>query len=190
MGGTFDPIHYGHLVAAEEARCQFLLEKVYFVPTGIPPHKKRYSVTSGEHRFLMASLATSNHPDFICSRIEINRPEPSYSVVTLKAFKSKFQKAKIYFITGSDAVKEIFSWHRAEELYGLCEFIAASRPGYQISLPKTKKKNVIPRIHTLEIPALAISSSAIRRRVKHNKPIRYLLPASVETYIYKNGLYK
>lgn len=191
MGGTFDPIHYGHLVAAEEARVQFNLREVVFVPAGEPPHKKDYKVTPPEHRYLMTSLAIATNPYFQISRFEIEHKGPSYTIDTLKSFKKDYKDAKIYFITGTDAILEILSWHQADNLPNLCSFIAVSRPGYQM---KEVRKNLSPdylkSIHRLEIPALAISSSDIRSRVKTGKPVKYLLPRAVESYIYQHKLYQ
>ncbi len=194
MGGTFDPIHYGHLVAAEAVRQELDIERVLFIPSGRPPHKKGGAVSPSEHRYLMTALATATNPYFYVSRIEIDRPDFTYTVDTLKELSSLCRKdAKIYFITGADAVQQIFSWKDSESLLNLCEFVAVTRPGYNTS--KLEKfidelsKRCKSRIHILEVPALAISSTDIRNRVQVLKTIKYLLPGAVEQYINKFELY-
>lgn len=192
MGGTFDPIHYGHLVAAEESRIEFDLKKIIFVPSGHPPHKKEKEVTLFQHRYLMTALAIATNPYFEVSSIEIEREGPSYAIDTINIFKEKYPESNIYFITGADAILQIITWHRTEELQRVCNFIAVSRPGYKLKEINTDLKNKFSfnNIFSLEIPALAISSTEIRRRVKNNKPIKYLLPEAVESYIYYKKLYK
>ncbi len=194
MGGTFDPIHYGHLVTAEAVRSEFQLEKVFFVPSGYPPHKNPELVTDIQHRYLMTFLSTNNNIYFETSPIEMNRPGKSYAYDTVKAFRSQFPEHELFFITGADAIKEILTWHRVEELLDLCCFVAATRPGYNLDDLKKKELKVLPpayleRIITIEVPAMAISSTDIKRRVREGKSIKYLLPEAVENYIYKNGLY-
>lgn len=193
MGGTFDPLHYGHLVAAEMARYAFDLEKVVFIPTGNPPHKVGRKITSAEARFQMVSLATEDNAFFEVSRIEIERPGHSYTVDTLRDLKRLYSGSELYFITGSDAFREIFTWKDVEEILRLSHFIGASRPGFdpeeflhdiQREYPK-----FFERMHLLEVPALAISSTDIRSRVKRGQSIRYLLPESVRLFIEENGLY-
>jgi len=195
MGGTFDPIHYGHLVTAEAARTEFNLEKVYFVPSGHPPHKVLEQVTNPEHRYLMTILSICTNPSFEGSRVEINRPGKSYAYDTVKFFKKLFPHNDLYFITGADAIKEILTWHRVDEILDMCYFVAATRPGYDLADLKKEELKALPheyleRIVNLEVPAMAISSTDIRRRVRENKSIKYLLPEAVEQYIYKYKLYK
>ena len=196
MGGTFDPIHLGHLVTAEEARWQLRLDRLIFVPNRHPPHKDSGEVTDPEHRFRMTFLATATNPYFDVSREEIDRPGPSYAVDTLRAFRVRLQSAELFYITGADAIHQILrgEWHRTEELLRLCEFIAASRPGYVLDHQDWQNSTIgreyRHRIHLLEIPALAISSTDIRRRVRQGKPVRYLVPEAVEQYIVKHGLYR
>ena len=195
MGGTFDPIHLGHLVIAEEVRIQYELDKVIFVPTGYPPHKAKRKVTDPEHRYLMTVLATINNPYFTVSRVEIDRAyELTYTIDTLRFFNNYYQgKAEIYFITGADAIMDILSWKDYGELFSLCHFIAVTRPGYNLNIEETIGKvcpQALSRIEVLEIPAMQISSTLIRQRVVAGKPIRYLTPDSVTQYIYKNGLYR
>jgi len=187
MGGTFDPIHYGHLVTAEEVRDFFDLDEVIFVPSARPPHKIGQTLTDPEHRYLMVVLATITNPYFRVSRVEIERPGPSYSVDTVRYFRSLWgDDTEIFFITGADAFAQISGWNNPEELLRLCTFVAASRPGYTLSLPEVFRE----RVRVIEVSALAISSSEIRRRVRQGESIKYLLPEAVENYIYKNGLYR
>jgi len=195
MGGTFDPVHYGHLVTAEAVRDKFKLDRVIFVPTGKPPHKKGYKVTDAKHRYLMTVLATVTNPFFEVSRIEIDREGYTYTIDTILEFKKMLpEDTKIYFITGADAVLEILTWKKVDELLQLCNFVAATRPGYEPSqlneMIKYVEKVYDSTIHMVEVPAMAISSTDIRRRVNTNRPIKYLVPESVEYYIMKNGLYR
>jgi len=194
MGGTFDPIHLGHLITAEEARQQFKLDYVIFVPAGSPPHKGQKYVTPAEHRYLMTMLAVVDNPYFTVSRLEIDNEQPSYTIDTVRRFFQIYKQGlKLYFITGADAILDIKTWKDYEELLESCYFIAATRPGY----PLQKLKNVFgpsfpeitKKIHLLEIPAMAISSTYIRQRIAQGKTIKYLTPEPVEQYIYKNRLY-
>lgn len=192
MGGTFDPIHYGHLVAAEEARIRFELSRVIFVPSGQPPHKKDYRVSHSEHRYAMTLLATCANPHFQVSRIEIGRPGASYAIDTLKQLRQQNPPgAKFFFITGADAILEILTWHQARDLVSLCEFIAATRPGYDLGeLERALDAQLRVRVHPLAVPGIEISSTEIRERVRAGLPIKYLTPPSAEIYIMKNGLYR
>lgn len=196
IGGTFDPIHYGHLVNAEGARVEFGLDKVVFVPSGNPPHKKDYRVTDPEDRYLMTLLATITNPHFELSRLEIDRPGLSYTVDTIRECKAIYGDAvELYFITGADAILEILTWKNVGELITLCQFVAATRPGYSLTglkrivsiIRQQEQKDFT--VHCIEVPALMISSTDIRARVKKGQPIKYLLPEAVEDYIYKEKLY-
>lgn len=194
MGGTFDPIHIGHLVTAEEARQQFKLDHVVFMPTGNPPHKDKTRITDAEHRYLMTLLAVLDNPFFTVSRMEIDSKETTYTIDTVRNFIKLYKsKLTLYFITGADAILDITTWKDYKLLLKYCEFIAASRPGYSFSKLKVILGDVFPevikRVHLLEIPAMAISSTFLRRRVAEGKTIRYLTPETVEQYIYKNKLY-
>lgn len=194
MGGTFDPIHYGHLVAAEEARAVFDLEYVFFVPSGKPPHKKQRPITKAEHRYLMTVLATATNPSFRVSRVDIDRPGFSYTADTIAVFREKLgPDCELCFITGADAILEILSWKDVERIFSNSLLIGATRPGYDLAYLKSHFgpawQRYQERIKLIEVPALAISSSEIRRRVSHNEPIRYLLPEGVASYIYKHQLY-
>jgi nicotinate-nucleotide adenylyltransferase len=197
MGGTFNPIHYGHLVTAEEALFQLQLDKVIFMPSGQPPHKTDSEILPPEERYLLTVIATASNPDFVVSRLEIERKGPSYTIDTLrKLHQIHGPDTKILFITGADAVWEILTWKDAESLVELTEFIAATRPGY--SLEKFKKLHVLPegqekgkpKVSIMEIPALAISSTDIRIRVRENRPISYLVPEGVANYIQKCGFWR
>lgn len=195
MGGTFDPIHIGHLVTAEEARQQFSLDYVIFIPAGRPPHKEKKQVSPAEHRSLMTTLAVMSNPSFIVSPVEVDKEEPSYTIDTLRYFKSQGAPgANLYFITGADAIMEILTWKDYGSLIKLCTFIAVSRPEYPLEKLSEITANRFPelksKIHLLEIPALAISSTFIRKRVALGKTIKYLTPEPVEQYIKKHGLYK
>ena len=192
MGGTFDPIHYGHLRAADEARAAFDLSEVIFVPTGQPPHKTGGRVSPSEHRYMMTVLATVDCPYFSVSRIEIDKTGQSYTIDTLRQLKSlpEYLDTEFYFITGLDAVLDIVSWKNPEEIMSLCKFVAVSRHGYTHTrmeeLPEDLRSAIIP----LEIPLLAISSTGLRERVRKERSIRFLVPPSVEHFIRKYSLYK
>jgi nicotinate-nucleotide adenylyltransferase len=196
MGGTFDPVHYGHLVTAEEARVQFDLERVLFVPNRFPPHKALDGVTDPEHRHQMTALAVAGNPRFAVSRIEIDRPGPSYTIETIFELRRTHAARDLFYITGADAILQIVrgEWERSGELLTLCQFIAASRPGFPIEAHDLRRYNVTGRVldnlHVIEIPALAISSTDIRQRVASGRPIRYLLPDAVAAYIADHGLYR
>ncbi len=194
MGGTFDPIHYGHLVTAEAARDRFKLDTVLFVPSGQPPHKKDYRVTSTEDRLMMTVLAVVTNEYFDVSRIEIDRQGYSYTIDTIKELRNQLPDTELYFITGADAVLEILTWKSMSEILDDCHLVAATRPGYQLDGLRNDLKSAvgknIHKIHYFEVPALAISSTDIRNRVAEGMPIKYLLPESVEQYILKTRLYR
>jgi nicotinate-nucleotide adenylyltransferase len=190
MGGTFDPIHYGHLVTAEEAVSQFGLDEVLFVPTGQPWMKADQAVSSAEDRYLMTVIATASNPRFRVSRVEIEREGPTYTVETLQELRRKADvDEELFFVTGADAMLEIFQWKDPEEVLGLAHVIAATRPGYDLARFEQDAPAHDPRVSVMDIPALSISSTDIRRRVRDGRPIRYLVPAGVQAYIEKAGLY-
>jgi nicotinate-nucleotide adenylyltransferase len=189
MGGTFDPIHHGHLVAAEEARWHFRLDQVLFIPTG-QPWQKPVGVSSAEDRYLMTVIATASNPAFTVSRIEIDHPGPTYTVDTLRRLRAQLeQDTRLYFITGADAVLHILTWKDGEEVLELAELIAATRPGYDLSKLAERLPSAGERVHAMEIPMLAISSTQIRTRVARGAPIQYLVPEGVADYLDKRRLY-
>lgn len=184
MGGTFDPIHHGHLVAASEVAQSFDLDEVVFVPTGMPWQKE--VVTSSEHRYLMSVIATASNPRFTVSRVDIDRAGTTYTIDTLRDLKAARPDAELFFITGADAIAQILSWRDHDELWDLAHFVAVSRPGHVLStdgLPGEK-------VSQLEIPALSISSTDCRERVHHGNPVWYLVPDGVVQYIAKHHLYR
>jgi nicotinate-nucleotide adenylyltransferase len=191
MGGTFNPIHIGHLVTAEEALFAFALREVIFVPAGQPWQKERIDVAEAEHRYLMTVIATASNSHFQVSRTEIDRPGPTFTVETLRALRLQLGDVELFFITGADAILQILTWKDPREVLSEARFIAATRPGYDLDrLEKELPEGFGDRVHILEIPALAISSTDVRRRVREGRPVRYLLPEGVARYIEKNTLYR
>jgi nicotinate-nucleotide adenylyltransferase len=189
MGGTFDPIHYGHLVTAEEALVQFTLDEVVFVPTGQPWMKEGRDVSPAEDRYLMTVIATASNPRFRVSRVEVDRDGPTYTVDTLRMLSSENPDAELYFITGADAMFEIFDWKAPGEVLSIAHFIAATRPGYDLRRFEGAGTRH-PDVSVMNIPALAISSTDVRDRVRDGRPIRYLVPEGVKSYVEKAGLYR
>ncbi|BEP29913.1 nicotinate-nucleotide adenylyltransferase [Helicovermis profundi] len=191
MGGTFDPIHYGHLVIAEQVRERFLLDKVIFVPVGKAPHKEGVEVDKFD-RFNMVKLAIESNSNFEISSIEIDKHKKTYTIDTIKELKNNID-AEIFFITGSDAILMIDTWKDYKELLSLVKFIGATRPGVKKKQLENKineiYRDVGEKILLTSIPKLEISSTDIRRRVKNKKSIKYLLPEKVEEYIYSKSLY-
>jgi nicotinate-nucleotide adenylyltransferase len=196
MGGTFDPIHYGHLVTAEEALTQFGLDHVLFVPNRLSPLKDPVDVTDPEHRYLMTFLATVANPRFGVSRVEIDRPGASYTIDTMRELAARHPRATLFYITGADAILQILrgEWDQSAELLALCQFIAATRPGFALTEETLRRtgggRAPLENVHLMTIPAMAISSTDIRRRVREGRPITYLVPEAVEAYIAKHGLYR
>ena len=185
MGGTFDPIHVGHLVTAEEALHQFGLDEVVFVPTGRPWMKEHEVVASPEDRYRMTEIGITAEPQFSVSGIEVERGGQTYTVDTLRALRDEDPDGELWFITGADAMLEIMEWKEPETLFDLARFIAATRPGYDVTRLRTHDA-----VSVMEIPALAISSTDIRARVRERRPIRFLVPQGVESYIAAEGLYR
>ena len=191
MGGSFNPIHIGHLVTADEARHSFDLDEVLFVPAGHPWQKDVHDVAPAEHRHMMCVIATSQDPTFRVSRIEIDRPGPTYTLDTLRALKDERPLDELFFITGADAILQILTWRDPEAVLREARFIAATRPGYDLDrLEKELPEGLEDRVAIMEIPALAISSTDARIRAREGRPIRYLVPAGVAEYREKNGLYR
>jgi nicotinate-nucleotide adenylyltransferase len=186
MGGTFDPIHHGHLVAASEAATRFSLDEVVFVPTGQPWQKPDVDVSPAEHRYLMTVIATASNPRFTVSRVDLERPGPTYTIDTLRDLRAQRGGADLFFITGADALAQILTWKDSDELFELAHFIGVTRPGHDLSgdgLPAD-------RVSLLEVPAMAISSTAVRTRVRDAEPVWYLVPDGVVQYIGKYSLYR
>ncbi len=185
MGGTFDPIHHGHLVAASEVQARFQLDEVMFVPTGQPYEKGR--VSPAEDRYLMTVIATASNPGFHVSRADMDRDGPTYTVDTLRDMRAVYgQSAELFFITGADALSRIMSWKDALTMLGLAHFIGVTRPGFELSAANLPADSVT----LVEVPAMAISSSDCRKRVAAGQPVWYLVPDGVVQYINKRGLYR
>ncbi len=187
MGGTFDPIHHGHLVSASEVAHIFALDEVVFVPTGQPWQKQDKKVSPAEDRYLMTVIATASNPRFSVSRLDIDRPGPTYTIDTLRDLRAvRGEDAELYFITGADALSRMLSWQDVDELFTLAHFVGCTRPGHRLTgqgLPEDK-------VSLVEIPALAISSTGCRQRVAEGEPIWYLVPDGIVQYIAKRGLYR
>jgi nicotinate-nucleotide adenylyltransferase len=188
MGGTFDPIHHGHLVAASEVQAWFDLDEVVFVPTGQPYQKSDRQVSPAEHRYLMTVIATASNPRFTVSRVDIDRPGPTYTIDTLADMAEQHPDADLFFITGADALADILGWRSAQEMFELAHFVGCTRPGY-ITDSTTLEGMPGDRVTVVEIPALAISSSECRERTGRGEPVWYLVPDGVVQYISKHGLY-
>ncbi|MFP4496797.1 MAG: nicotinate-nucleotide adenylyltransferase [Vulcanimicrobiota bacterium] len=197
MGGTFNPVHIGHLIVAQEAWERFGLDKILFIPNSKPPHKQgadyRTYILDPELRYIMTYLAISNNPHFFASRIELDRPGLSYTLETIKELKKLYKDAEISFITGVDSLLNA-NWSRLDQLLGLLEnFIAATRPGLNENDLENKKKELNltreDKIRVLKIPGIAISSTMIRKRIREGRTIKYMVPAEVETFIKKKHLY-
>jgi nicotinate-nucleotide adenylyltransferase len=190
MGGTFDPVHLGHLVAASEVAHRFGLDEVVFVPTGRPWQKDDRNVTPAEDRYLMTVIATASDPRFRVSRVDVDRPGPTYTVDTLRDLRDEYAAASVdaelFFITGADALTSITSWHDAEEVLSLAHLVGVTRPGHALRDPGLPGGSVT----LVEVPALAISSTDCRARVAAGAPIRYLVPGGVVEYVAKRGLYR
>lgn len=187
MGGTFDPIHHGHLSAASEVQAIFELDEVVFAPTGAPWQKTGREVSAKEHRYLMTVVATASNPRFTVSRVDLERPGATYTIDTLRELHEEHGSAvDLFFITGADALAQILTWKDADELFELAHFVGVTRPGHTLSgagLPQE-------RVSLLEVPAMAISSSGCRDRVRSGQPVWYLVPDGVVQYIAKHGLYR
>ncbi len=186
MGGTFDPIHHGHLVAASEVQALYDLDEVVFVPTGEPWQKDSLRVSPAEHRYLMTVIATASNPRFTVSRVDLDRAGPTYTIDTLRDLRAQRPGSELFFITGADALAQILSWKDIDELWELAHFIGVTRPGHVLSdigLP-------VDRVTLQEIPAMAISSTNCRARVLEGAPVWYLVPDGIAQYIAKHGLYR
>ncbi|WP_297735165.1 nicotinate-nucleotide adenylyltransferase [Mycobacterium sp.] len=192
MGGTFDPIHHGHLVAASEVADLFDLDQVVFVPSGQPWQKSRH-VSAAEDRYLMTVIATASNPRFSVSRVDIDRGGPTYTRDTLEDLHALNPESQLYFITGADALESILSWQGWEELFGLARFIGVSRPGYELRrehITGVLGELTEDALSLVEVPALAISSTDCRRRAEEGRPLWYLMPDGVVQYVSKRRLYR
>jgi len=186
MGGTFDPVHHGHLVAASEVAAVYDLDEVVFVPTGEPWQKTDREVSPAEHRYLMTVIATASNPRFTVSRVDIDRPGPTYTIDTLRDLSKERPGTELFFITGADALEQILSWKDSDELFDLAHFVGVTRPGHRLDgsgLPPN-------RVSLMEVPAMAISSTSCRARVVAGLPVWYLVPDGVVQYIAKHRLYR
>lgn len=192
IGGTFDPIHIGHLIIAEEARVLLELDQMVFIPAGKPPHKLDLSITDPEHRFAMVELATADNPHMTVSRVDIDRPGPCYTVDTIRLLQDVWgPETAIYFLIGTDSLAELPTWYQPQRLLRLCHIVAVRRPGYPVDLQALE--GVLPGaaslIHILEAPVLDISATDVRRRIREGRSIRYVVPRAVERYISEHRLY-
>ncbi len=193
MGGTFDPIHHGHLVAASEVADKFELDEVVFVPTGQPWQKRERIVTAAEDRYLMTVIATAANPQFSVSRVDIDRGGPTYTKDTLRDLAALNPGTELYFITGADALASILSWQNWEDMFSLARFVGVSRPGYELDgehIAAAMKELPADALTLVEVPALAISSTDCRQRAAADRPIWYLVPDGVVQYVSKRKLYK
>lgn len=194
MGGTFDPIHNGHLLLAEYARTHFQLDKILFIPTGNPPHKEKNYITLDKHRYNMVLLAINSNENFILSTMEMDREGITYTIDTIKALKSMYEDTDLYFIMGSDSLLQIHKWKDYKKLLNSCKFIVAKRPGYNNNMVDRAIEELNTQfnssIFSMEASLLDISSSEIRERIKKGLSISYLVPRPVEIYIQKNKLYR
>ncbi len=189
MGGTFDPVHHGHLVAASEAASRYALDEVIFVPTGEPWQKSTRVVSPAEHRYLMTVVATASNPAFTVSRVDVDRDGPTYTVDTLEDLQAQRPDGELHFITGADALAQILTWKDAERAFDLARLVGVTRPGHELALHHLPQ-HLVDRVSLLEVPALAISSTDVRRRVRAGRPIWYLVPDGVVQYIAKHRLYE
>jgi nicotinate-nucleotide adenylyltransferase len=186
MGGTFDPVHHGHLVAASEVQARFDLDEVVFVPTGQPWQKSNRKVSEAEDRYLMTVIATASNPRFSVSRVDIERGGVTYTIDTLRDLHVAHPDAELFFITGADALEQIVSWRQVEELFSLAHFVGVTRPGYRLDDAHLPTGSV----SLIDVPAMAISSTACRERVASGLPVWYLVPDGVVQYITKRDLYR
>lgn len=193
IGGTFDPIHYGHLAAAEEARVKVELEKVIFVVAGLPPHKLDEEVTPVEHRLAMVRLGIASNPHFEMSRVDVDRPGPSYTVDTISILQEQSGgEAEFFFVMGLDSLLELPTWHEPHRLIRLCRLIAVSRPGFQVDLAQLEASvpGISARVEIIDMPEMDISSTDLQRRAREGLPIKYQVPDKVERYIEEHQLYR
>lgn len=193
IGGTFDPIHYGHLAAAEEARVKMDLERVLFVVAGVPPHKLDEEITPVEHRLAIVSLAIASNTHFEISRVDVDRPGPSYTVDTISTLQKRWgQDTEICFIMGLDSLVELPTWHQPKRLIQSCRLVAVSRPGVEIEIAELEASvpGISSRVEIIDMPEMDISSTELQQRVRDGLPIKYQVPEEVERYIMEHELYR
>jgi nicotinate-nucleotide adenylyltransferase len=194
LGGTFDPIHFGHLLAAEEARVTLRLDRVLFAPAGDPPHKQGYAILPIAHRLRMARLAISDNPAFDISAVDMDRPGPHYTVDTIQLIRNEWGTGvdETYFIMGADSLAHLLTWHQPDQLVDLCRLAVVARPGYRADLAELEAAlpNISRRLDWVEMPVLGISSSDLQRRVREGRSIRYQVPAAVAEYVTEHNLYR
>lgn len=193
FGGTFDPIHHGHLVAAEEVWYELQLEYVLFVPANTPPHKRDQPVTPVHHRVTMVELAIASNPHFVLSRVDVDRPGPSYTVDTIALLHEELgQEAEVFFVMGMDSLAEITTWHKPQRLVQLCRLAVVDRPWFQVDMAALEAEipGIVDSVILVHIPGLAIASSDLQQRVRKGRSIKYQVPAAVEEYIYAHELYR
>lgn len=193
LGGTFDPIHHGHLVAAQEAWWQLKLDRVLFAPAGVPPHKRGRHITAAAHRLRMVEMAVAGKPHFAVSRVDLDRHGPSFTLDMLLLLRREVGPEKrLYFIEGADSLAEILLWHEPQAILGLCELAVVRRPGVTIDLASLDARlpGLAAKVHWVEMPWLDISSSDVRARVRQGRPISYLVPECVEAYLREQALYR
>jgi nicotinate-nucleotide adenylyltransferase len=192
LGGTFDPIHHGHLVAASEAWRQLALDRVLIVPAGVPPHKPNRPISPACHRLRMLELAIAGRPHFEISHVDLERPGPCYTVNTLELLRAEWgPRPTFYFIVGADSLTELATWYKPQRLINLCELAVVERPGINVDLPQLEVQlpGLSSRVHRVRMPLLEISSSDLRARVREGQSISYLVPGEAEAYIYEQNLY-
>ncbi|MBI3943048.1 MAG: nicotinate-nucleotide adenylyltransferase [Chloroflexi bacterium] len=192
LGGTFDPIHHGHLVAAQEVYYRLKLDKVYFVPAGHPPHKPQKIITPPEMRVEMVRLAIEHHQGFDISRVDVDRPGPSYTIETLELLKQAWLETQLHFIMGMDSLSDFLTWHAPERIIALTRLAVVSRPHYEADLQSLEKAlpRLVENIDWVPMPWMEISSTDLQRRVREGAPIRYLVPPAIESYIQEHNLYR
>jgi nicotinate-nucleotide adenylyltransferase len=194
LGGTFDPIHFGHLLAAEEARVTLRLDRVLFAPAGDPPHKQGYAILPVAHRLRMVRLAISDNPAFDISAVDMDRPGPHYTIDTIQLIRNEWGTGidETYFIMGADSLAHLLTWHQPDQLVGLCRLAVVARPGYRADLAELEAAlpNISHRLDWVEMPVLGISSSDLQRRVREGRSIRYQVPAAVAEYVTEHNLYR
>ncbi|MBS1253965.1 MAG: Nicotinate-nucleotide adenylyltransferase [Anaerolineales bacterium] len=193
LGGTFDPPHIAHLIAAEEARVQLSLERVFFMPAGTPPHKLGEHITVSEHRVEMVRRAVASNPHFCVSLVDVERSGPSYTVETLHLLRERWGAGtEIYFIVGMDMLADLSNWRQPREVVSLCRLAVVDRPGFDIS--REELESILPgisrNVESVSMPLLNVSSTGLRRRVREGRTIRYYVPADVEAYIQAHSLYR